>query len=186
MKIKTILFISIITLFIAGCSMTGNVVKENCNSPYITVGDRCCLDRNINNVCDEDESPTKVLLPSISETCSLTGKSLSCASIKAESNGDIKISLKNDKYGIASISKISLPGLNKCQQRYSGEVANGFNFKETADFTLKCDVSGMTYINTPIEIEFKRYEPSTSNGPKLAPYTIWDEQVEGKIISIIN
>lgn len=53
---------------------TGNLV---CNSPYIQVGNSCCLDQNYNSICDKDEtsttSPTTVTItPTTPEvTCSL-------------------------------------------------------------------------------------------------------------------
>ncbi|MBR9702786.1 hypothetical protein GOV10_02005 [Candidatus Woesearchaeota archaeon] len=50
---KKLLFIMLIaTLFLVGCVQTSKVV---CNSPYIMVGDSCCLDKDDNAICDRDE-----------------------------------------------------------------------------------------------------------------------------------
>ena len=49
-----------------GLSITGRVISDNnlqtqteetltCNTPYIKVGNSCCLDKNFNNICDKDE-----------------------------------------------------------------------------------------------------------------------------------
>ncbi len=47
----------VLALFVlAACSSTGVV----CNDPYITVGDGCCLDKDANGICDDDEKePTQ-------------------------------------------------------------------------------------------------------------------------------
>ena len=40
--------------------VTGEVVNVlKCNSPYIQVGNECCLDSNYNGICDRDEQYTK-------------------------------------------------------------------------------------------------------------------------------
>ncbi len=52
-------------LLIVGCTgLTGGAVTGKtitCNSPYILVGDACCLDENHNSVCDKDESITECI-----------------------------------------------------------------------------------------------------------------------------
>ncbi len=39
------------------------VTSPVCNSPYILVGNSCCLDQNLNNICDKDEATTPVSQP---------------------------------------------------------------------------------------------------------------------------
>jgi len=47
-------------------------VPPTCNKPYITVGATCCLDKNDNNICDNDqkviEAKTEQALPEIAKT----------------------------------------------------------------------------------------------------------------------
>jgi len=158
---KKIIALLLVLFLAAACGTTGNVVKEQ----------------------DNDANNIKVL-PSISEKCELSGKSLSCVSIKATSDNTIRIKLKNDRYGIASLTKVTLLGLDSCSKKFSGEVEDGIDFRETTEFVLNCNMDKL-YLNTPIRIEYNRYEPTLSNGPQFAPYTVWDEEVEGNIISII-
>ncbi len=48
-----------IYLFSGDKSITGNVVNSNkeivCNTPYIRIGEGCCVDSNDNQICDKDE-----------------------------------------------------------------------------------------------------------------------------------
>jgi hypothetical protein len=50
---QMIIFMAIILLLLAGCAQkTPDIV---CDSPYIRHAASCCIDRNANNVCDDDE-----------------------------------------------------------------------------------------------------------------------------------
>jgi len=42
-------------MFISGCTWVQNRRLE-CASPYISIGNQCCLDQNNNSICDEDET----------------------------------------------------------------------------------------------------------------------------------
>ena len=52
-----IVVIIITTIVITGCKKdtTPTQPKQQCYDPYIVDGNDCCLDKNKNNVCDEDE-----------------------------------------------------------------------------------------------------------------------------------
>ena len=58
LKINKIVIITLIFLaiVISACSQNQQTV---CNKPYILVGNSCCLDKNNNNVCDNDEVKEK-------------------------------------------------------------------------------------------------------------------------------
>ena len=45
-------FLFFVMIILAACSQNQQVV---CNKPYILVGNSCCLDKNNNNICDNDE-----------------------------------------------------------------------------------------------------------------------------------
>jgi hypothetical protein len=47
--------IILITLILTALSLTGCYNFVTCNEPYIFVGSECCLDKNQNKVCDNDE-----------------------------------------------------------------------------------------------------------------------------------
>lgn len=55
-----IIVVTIIVLVIVFMSNSNNNSQNSvtCNSPYIKVGNSCCLDQNQNNICDTDESQT--------------------------------------------------------------------------------------------------------------------------------
>lgn len=40
-------------MFISGCTWMRN--RAECASPYVTIGNQCCLDQNNNSICDENE-----------------------------------------------------------------------------------------------------------------------------------
>jgi len=65
MKRLAILSILLIVL-VAGCTSQGQL---ECNSPYIKVGNSCCLDTNNNNICDDDESEQGNNLDSSDDSC---------------------------------------------------------------------------------------------------------------------
>jgi hypothetical protein len=44
----------ILTLFLIGCA-TQEAPKPSCERPYMADGDACCLDRNANSICDDQE-----------------------------------------------------------------------------------------------------------------------------------
>lgn len=157
---KKILSLIFVLFLVAGCgsNTTGQAVKD------------------INTV---------KVSPSVTEKCDLDGNSLSCSSYSVSSDGKITLKLTNIRYGIVSLNKVSLLGLDSCTKKFSGEVEDGFDFKDSQEITLDCDVSDKAYIKSPIRIEYTRYEKTTSNGPQLAPYTIWDEEVNGELVSII-
>ena len=58
-RLIPLLCIAIFLVF-SGCVQQGLV----CNKPYILVGNNCCLDKDSNNICDNDELPTTTLSPS--------------------------------------------------------------------------------------------------------------------------
>ena len=52
--------IVIVLAFVFISNSNNNSSNEvTCNSPYIKVGNSCCLDQNSNNVCDNDETPAQ-------------------------------------------------------------------------------------------------------------------------------
>jgi len=63
MKKLWLLLILLISITIAGCSELGSNFKSSkgvvCESPYIRFEDGCCLDKDDNKICDNDESNVK-------------------------------------------------------------------------------------------------------------------------------
>ncbi len=183
MKKLMILLIAIPFLIAACGDTTGNVIKESCDEPYIFVGGECCLDQNDNDICDKDE--VVKVLPSIKEECVINDNALSCISAEANSDGTVKITLRHNKFGIASPTKISLPNVNSCSESFSGEVEDGFDYKDSKEFVLNCDID-KGYIDSPIYVNYKTYEPTNSNGPQFAPYTIWNTELEGRLVTVVS
>lgn len=56
-----IVIVAIVVLAIVFISNSNNNSQNEvtCNSPYIKVGTECCLDKNLNNICDNDEQIEK-------------------------------------------------------------------------------------------------------------------------------
>lgn len=52
-----IVVVAVIVIVIIFISNSNNTPQDSvtCNSPYIKVGNSCCLDQNSNNICDNDE-----------------------------------------------------------------------------------------------------------------------------------
>jgi len=51
--------IAILIIIFISNSNNNSQNKVNCNSPYIQIGTSCCLDKNSNNICDNNEIPTQ-------------------------------------------------------------------------------------------------------------------------------
>jgi len=51
---KKVLFLSLLLIILISCTS-----QPTCNSPYILVGNDCCLDTNNNSICDSDETQVK-------------------------------------------------------------------------------------------------------------------------------
>lgn len=85
-----------------------------CNTPYIQVGGSCCLDRNGNKICDNDETPVSAPVTPyspgkyISKMCVINNP-LSCdeSSIAA---GAITLNIRNGGGEDYSISNIAITG----------------------------------------------------------------------------
>lgn len=71
---KISVFFLAVVLFASGClccggtnlggltgGSSGDVTGQSCESPYIQVGDACCLDNNGNGVCDDEETTDTTL-----------------------------------------------------------------------------------------------------------------------------
>ena|GEM_PF-5159762 len=56
MKIKALVLAVTLAsvIFVAGCVMPE--AEPTCNTPYIQVGNECCLDQNGNSICDSEEA----------------------------------------------------------------------------------------------------------------------------------
>lgn len=55
-KFALVVLVALVVVLLAGCASkapTGGAVV--CNKPYILVGNSCCLDSNVNGICDADE-----------------------------------------------------------------------------------------------------------------------------------
>jgi hypothetical protein len=61
---KSFIFIAL-TLFILGCSQAEVSSKPSCSSPFVPYKQGCCLDKDINGICDIFEEPVKK--PAVSE-----------------------------------------------------------------------------------------------------------------------
>lgn len=182
-KVVSILaiLVGIILIIFIGRSITGNVVKNTCDSPYIYVGGECCLDKDNNKICDNDEKPTSMIRAiDAREDCSIDRK-LTCT-WKKISNNKVQIKFRNDQSGTFSVTSIELSNVGKtgCKQVYSGKVEDGFDYQNTKQFDLDCQFSE-DYIDSLIVVKGIVYEKTKANGPSVMPYTVWTFESDGHI-----
>jgi len=146
------LIISIFLLIGAGCEqqpITGAVVKEQdivCNSPYIRNADSCCLDQNLNNICDVDESitpPDAQPSSNILDSCTDTTYLDCYGSYITKDEIFLKLAARRD--GFTIIKKISFPLLN-CEKKFEPiEKEAGLKIRESMEINIPCKIS-TTYL----------------------------------------
>ncbi len=161
-----LIILSILLLIGAGCEqqpITGNVVKEDivCNSPYIRNADSCCLDQNLNNICDVDEStippdaqPSSIILDSCTDTTYLD-----CyGSYITKDEIFLKLTARRD--GFTIIKKISFPLLT-CEKKFEPiEKEAGLKIRESMEINIPCEVSTTYLKDLPYNIELVFYPSS--------------------------
>ena len=178
--------IFILLVLYAGKTFTGNVVKDTCTSPYIYIGGNCCLDKDNNQVCDEDEGPTSIIRAvEAEEDCSIDRK-LTCAG-KRISNNKITIKLRNDQSGIFSPTLIEITNAGKtgCKKTFQGKVEDGFDYQKDKEYEIDCAIDE-NYVDSLITIKGFTYEKSQVKGPAIMPYTIWDFETDGHISGMVQ
>ena len=162
-----ILVISIFLLIGAGCEqqpITGNVVKQGDivgDSPYIRYSDSCCLDQNLNNICDVDEAaippdaqPASAILDSCTDTTYLD-----CyGSYITKDEIFLKLTARRD--GFTIIKKISFPLLT-CEKKFEPiEKEAGLKIRESMEIRIPCKVSTTYLKDLPYNIELVFYPSS--------------------------
>lgn len=183
--IITVALLIIVALFI-GKTFTGNVVQDTCKAPYTFIGGDCCLDKDNNGVCDDDEAITgNVISRIVEEECEIKDR-LTCAGKKIE-QGLITLRLRNDKSGIFSPISIELANVGNegCKAVFSGSVEDGFDYQQTKEYKLKCDFSEK-YVDSLIIIKGTVYERSHVRGPALMPYNPLEFSADGYIKGIVE
>jgi len=106
---KKILYVIITVLAVVIVAIVISQQKPSCNKPHILVGTECCLDRNGNNICDEDEETTESQL---GQNCQLS-PGLNCKSYKADTTG-ITLLIENPSAKDIIITSIKFTDLPKC------------------------------------------------------------------------
>lgn len=74
----------ILAIFLISNSNNNSQNEITCNSPYIKVGNECCLDENSNNICDNDETPTQPQEYCGDGICQSNEKAPDCSDCNAE------------------------------------------------------------------------------------------------------
>ena len=61
-KTCKLLILAIIgVIVISGCIQQSEQEIVTCNSPYIKIGNSCCLDRDSNTICDNDQTASELI-----------------------------------------------------------------------------------------------------------------------------
>jgi len=176
----------VILLIYFGGSITGNVVKDTCTSPYIYVGGDCCLDKDNNKICDEDETPNSMIRAVDSKEECVIDRKLTCTWKRISAN-KIQIKLRNDQAGIFSPYSIEFSNVGKggCKATFSGAVENGFDYQKDKQYDIECDFDE-NYINSLIVVKGMVYEKSKVRGPALTPYNTLEFATEGHINGFVE
>ena len=103
---KIWLLIALCAFFLSGCIQppTNN---PTCNSPYIKVGNDCCLDSNKNSICDKDEpQPCPPQTQTIEDRIKACGSDESCrTNIALETNNpNLCLALSSDDQCIGQLA----------------------------------------------------------------------------------
>lgn len=162
-----ILIISIFLLVGAGCqnqAITGAVIKEQdivCNSPYIRNADSCCLDKNLNDICDVDEMttpPDAQPASTIIDSCTDTTYLNCLGSYITKDEIFLKLTAKRDGYTI--IKKITFPLLN-CEKKFEPIAKEeGLKIRESMEVKIPCKISTTYFKDLSYNIELVFYPSS--------------------------
>ena len=131
---------------------TGEIIKEKetiikesitCNSPYIKVGNSCCLDKNSNSICDNEEiSPLS--LPS--GNC-IVNAPLGCDEFSI-SNYGINLVLRNGAGNDLRIMDVDISG---CGRSYFNKIIN----EDSSEiFYIPCSLISETLFKGDITIKY--------------------------------
>ena len=142
MKKIIILLAFIVILILSGCNSQSQTVT--CNKPYILVGNSCCLDKNDNKICDNDEKEASTTAPPSeykpNKICKIPG--FYCLDYSVDSDNVLRIFLEN-RIGFKTQELIL--SVSDCKSSEPVTIENG----GTTVFTLdKC--SGL--ISNPKQI----------------------------------
>ena len=148
---KSLIFgilISIILISGAGCE------KSKCNSPYFEYETgKCCLDKNDNKICDNDEKDYQPVQAITVEDC--TDNSYFDCTWSYITKEEVQFNLKARKNGIITIEKIELPNL-PCSKKFDNLV---MKYNDEEKITILCnskkDSFESEYIITGEFSEFK-------------------------------
>ncbi len=136
-------------LVLAGCTQR----NAECTAPYIAKGAECCLDRNENNICDEDETSkvTAVVkdrpVVMYEEVCDATSR-FECLEKKI-TNDYVWLKLRFNKDEVLKVKKVALPELG-CSQEFTNEP---MKYNDVQEFTIPCLLGGKEIVKSKLIID---------------------------------
>ncbi len=145
-----VIIISILLLMGAGCeeqSATGAVVMDPqkevvCDSPYIRHGEDCCLDKNFNNICDEDEKtefPEPQITTIVEDACTSTTYFDCWGSYITKDEIYLKLRANHEGYNV--IRKIELPSIG-CEKEFEPiPKEQGLEIRDIIEVRIPCKIS---------------------------------------------
>lgn len=171
----------------AGCEqqpITGATIKELgeeiiCNSPYIRYAETCCLDKNSNNMCDEDETnqekiPQPQETTTIKDSCTDTTYFDCWGSYITKNEILLRLKAKRDGYNI--IRKIEFPSIG-CKKEFEPIPKDqGLEIREIIEIKIPCKISTTYFKDLTYNVESIYY-------PASGDTTEWLGGTRGLIIS---
>ncbi len=136
-QLTTALF-AIIASFLmvfTGCTTIATDDAIVCNNPYIRVGKECCLDANLNNICDKDEAYVPV---TDNDESSLDGNNYEVDDVNVQYSTDLLYDQCVEICGETNIDETSRKCVNYCQDIQTEEGMEGLNdaIKKLKEFIL--------------------------------------------------
>ncbi len=173
---KPFIIILILSIFLlSGCleqqPITGSAIAETqekiiCNQPYIRHAETCCLDKNSNNICDNDEAeeekiPEPQSSTTIQDYCSPTTYFECWGSYITKDEIFLKLRAMSKRGdGTSVIKKIKFPSIG-CEKKFEPIPKDqGLKMGEILEVKIPCKISTTYFKDLPYEIEFVFYAVS--------------------------
>lgn len=118
--VNGVVIVALLGLAFTGGYLKGLNANYSCDSPYIKIGNSCCLDRNHNTICDNDETEKELL-----DTC-LKQNVDSCIkeNVAGKCTTDLDCIEKSNRYCGPALEECSYLTEKNCKFGPLGAVCN--------------------------------------------------------------
>ena len=168
-------------LFFSACQIQP---EQKCDLSYSFVNGACCLDKDVNRICDRDETPkVQAIVGSkdvlfVQEMCNIPHFTCLYKKITAEK---VVLDVRLERDETIHVQKISLPEL-KCSQTFNSTL----KFGEEEEFTIPCVITG-ALVKSSIVTDANIQEVLRHSNGQIYDYgTVTPTSLRGEIAGVVS